>query len=51
MYFTDFSDFSGVIQDTLRGGRFAGVNVSHDTYISCFIQREVSGHGFNCSFF
>ena len=35
MRFTDFVIHSGEIQDTLSCCRFTGINVSHDTDVSC----------------
>jgi len=38
MHFTNFVRLAGIIQDTLGGCCFAGINMSHDTDISYFIQ-------------
>ena len=35
---------SGVVQDALRGGRFASINVGHDADIPCFVERDLSCH-------
>ena len=38
MGFTDLIVHTGIIQDTLRGGRLACINVSHNADISCVFQ-------------
>ena len=42
MHFADLVVDAGVVQDTLGGGGFACVDVSHDTDISGLLQRNVS---------
>ena len=38
MCLTDFMVYAGIIQDTLSCCGFTGINVSHDTDVSCFFK-------------
>ena len=38
--FTDFMGLTGIEQDTFRGGGLTGINMCHDTDISCSIKRN-----------
>ena len=42
--FTDFMVYTRVKQNTLSGCRFTGVDVRHNTNISCFFKRYLSRH-------
>ena len=48
VHLTDLVDQSGVVEDTLRGGSLTGIDVSHDTDITCEFQVIFCSH---CDFF
>ena len=47
MGLADLVDFSSVVQDTLRCGCLAGINVGHDTNVANLVDRKFSRHIFS----
>jgi hypothetical protein len=44
--FTDFVRLACVIQDTLGGGRLAGIDVGHDADVAVVLERGGTRHSF-----
>src|SRR5699024_9084552 len=38
--FTNFVDLTSIVQNTFSSSSFTGINVGHDTNVTCLIQRE-----------
>jgi hypothetical protein len=44
MHLADFVGPAGVIENTFRGGRFAGIDVSHDADVAHFLEWDSASH-------
>ena len=44
MHFADFIGLAGIIQDTFRSGRLAGINMGHDADIAVIFERMAACH-------
>jgi len=45
VHLAHFVAFAGVIEDTLGGRRFSGIDVRHDAEIAIILDRVAAGHG------